>query len=365
MIRPWVITLRARGVPCCLFANKPRRLLSGVSRTAEYRRLYTTSKEPSTSTSTIVVQAQAQAGHVYMVAVPIGNMGDLSQRARHLLSSVDVIAAEDTRVTRALLSACDISLGQRRLLSHHAHNTEDSVRGLLGLLKQGHSLALVTDAGSPGISDPGAELAAACAAAVPPVTVHPVPGPCALIAALSVSGFGGPFTFSGFLASSKGTRRQQQLQGVADTVHTVVLYEAPHRLQATLEQLAALRGGQGAARPLVWCRELTKPHEDVRRGTVQDALGWAAAADGAAVRGEFCLVLGPQPVDCSDSSTGAAAAANSVAEKEWGGVQSTLRALCADGVARSEAVRLASEMCGKSRSAVYKTALAIEWAVGK
>jgi 16S rRNA C1402 (ribose-2'-O) methylase RsmI len=189
-----------------------------------------------------------------------------------------------------------------------------------------------------------------------------------------VSGFAGPFTFYGFLAS-KGSRRRQQLRDVAATAHTAVLYEAPHRLQQTLQQLADLHDGEGATRELAWCREMTKQYEDVRRGTVSDALGWAAAGGGDKVRGEFCLVLGPHKLQVgysADTHTLTYDGTYDEDEDEGEGegdvsadrgtvVQSALQALHADGVPRSEAVRLVCDMHGLSRGRVYKAALAVRW----
>lgn len=320
------------------------------------------------------VSKNVMAGHLYFVATPIGNLSEMSQRAIDVLSEVDVIAAEDTRRTLNLLRHFGIDMRKRRLLSHHEHNKHHSTKGLVSLLKQGMSMAIVSDAGTPGISDPGAELAAACAAENLPL--HPVGGPCAISAALSVCGFrGAAYTFYGFLAAKKGKERALQLQQVQDTAHIVVIYEAPHRLVQTLQDLASLSGGRGASRAVVVARELTKVHEEVRHTTVGDALQWAVTAGESKdaemrLRGEFCLVLGPLASGAagasdasipssSPSSTGTSNADLHSSELEH--ARSQLQQLQKDGVARSQAVQLVSEISGVRRPVVYKLALQIPW----
>jgi 16S rRNA (cytidine1402-2'-O)-methyltransferase len=276
-----------------------------------------------------------------------------------VLKSCDVIACEDTRVTKTLLSALDIK--NKRLVSHHAHNTKESVEGLLNLLRQGHSIGLVSDAGTPGISDPGNKLAAACSTHLPPIVVHAVPGPCAIAAALSISGFdSSPFHFEGFLYSKSGKQRQQQLQRIAQTSEiVVVLYEAPHRLMQTLNELAAVDNGRGAKRPMALCRELTKVHEEVIYGTVREAQHWAEDLTRiqGKVRGEYVLVLGPQqqPKGSRISSSSDIEINNKVTV--------LLQELLDDGRARSEAVKIVCEMLGSSvsRGLVYKIALQMQW----
>lgn len=306
------------------------------------------------------------AGHAYFVATPIGNLAEMSQRAIDVLTEVDVIVAEDTRHTLNLLRHFNIDIQKRRLLSHHEHNKHYSTPGLVALLKQGFSMAIVSDAGTPGISDPGAELAAACAAENVPL--HPVSGPCAITAAMSVCGYRGVFTFHGFLAAKKGKERTSQLKQVQNTSHIVVLYEAPHRLLQTLLDLAALSDGQGASRAMVMTRELTKMHEEVKHTTVGDALKWALAVDASKeaetrLRGEFCLVLAPvaghAANHASRSTFGASSA--SLHDSEVDAARIQLQQLQKDGMARSQAVQLVCEMTSMKKPAVYKLALQIPW----
>jgi len=310
---------------------------------------------------------------VYFVATPIGNLADMSQRAIDVLSDVDIIVAEDTRHTLNLLRHFKIELKNRRLLSHHEHNKQHSVPGLLSLLKQGQSMALVSDAGTPGISDPGAELAAACAKEGIPL--HPVGGSSACTAAVSVSGFSGPFTFYGFLAPSKGKGKERalQLQRVQDNPHIVVLFEAPHRLLQTLRDLADLSAGRGSSRAIVVARELTKMHEEIRHTTVGEALRWVEEAeasedDESRVRGEFCLVLAPNASVASPGRTGGLVAGDmstgtSISRQgsEADMILSQLKKLQEDGMARSQAVKEVCEMTGTRRPVVYKVALDMPW----
>ena len=194
-----------------------------------------------------------EPGHVYFVATPMGNLMDMSHRAIEVLKSVDVLCCEDTRHTMTLLRHFQVP--RKTLVSHHAHNTQETVPRLLEMASQGQSIGVVSDAGTPGISDPGTELAAALGSAGIPV--HPIPGACAVSAAVSISGFPcNPFTFYGF-PPSKGSSRQTFLDQVINTPHTSVLYESPHRIVSTLEALVA-GGPQTAQRRLVLCREMTK-----------------------------------------------------------------------------------------------------------
>ena len=224
------------------------------------------------------------AGKLYLVPTPIGNLGDISRRAAEILETVDFIAAEDTRVTVKLLN----HLGLRKpMVAYHRHNCETAGPAVLRRIEAGEGCALVTDAGTPAISDPGEDLVALCAAAG--VEVEAIPGPCALTVALSVSGLPtGRFTFEGFLPQNKKNRRAQ-LDALADEERTMVFYEAPHKLRATLDDLAAVFGPE---RPLAVCRELTKLHEEVLRLTIGEAAERYAAQE---PRGEFVLVVGGRP----------------------------------------------------------------------
>jgi 16S rRNA (cytidine1402-2'-O)-methyltransferase len=233
--------------------------------------------------------SEERRGQLVLVATPIGNLGDLSPRARAVLAEADLICCEDTRRTRALLSACGITAkGPHgdRLLSLHGHNEADRLDRVQTAVAGGATVALVSDAGTPGISDPGAWLAAHLAATGE--TVSTVPGPSSVLAALVVSGLPADrFCVEGFLPRKGPARRRRVAALMADARTTVVL-EAPSRLADTLAELAA----GDAARPAAVVRELTKVHEEVWRGTLGDA---AALFATRAVRGEVVLVVGGAP----------------------------------------------------------------------
>ena len=215
-------------------------------------------------------------GTLYVVGTPIGNLEDLSARAARVLRSVALVAAEDTRVTRRLLNYLD---AHPRLLSFHEHNWRERLEPILQALEEGDA-ALVSDAGMPGVSDPGRELVAAAAAKG--VRIESVPGPSAVTTALSVSGMpADAFQFLGFLPRRR-SERQAHLRQAAASPLTLALFEAPHRLRATLEDIAAILGD----RPIAVCRELTKLHEEVFRGTPSEALERFDSP-----RGEFVLVI--------------------------------------------------------------------------
>jgi 16S rRNA (cytidine1402-2'-O)-methyltransferase len=222
------------------------------------------------------------AGVLHVVATPIGNLGDLSPRAREVLAGADLVVAEDTRAARRLLSANQLS---RPLLSCHAHNEDGRASTVVGRLNDGASVALISEAGTPAISDPGSRLVAAAAAAG--IAVVAVPGACAVSAALSVSGFSADgYLFLGF-PPRRGAERRRMLERAAAEALTTVLFEAPHRLERTLKDLAALAPG----RPAVLARELTKRFEELQRASLAEL---AAGLEQRAPRGEYTLVLGPQ-----------------------------------------------------------------------
>jgi len=205
-----------------------------------------------------------EGGTCYYVSTPIGNLEDITVRALRTLKEADYVASEDTRVTATLLRALDV--GSKKILPHHDFNLEESVPKLLSLLTDGKSVAVVSDAGTPGISDPGLALAAACAAKGVPVVS--VPGPCAAVAAVSVAGVSaGEFVFAGFLARS-GKARREKVAELCNEPRAVVMYEAPHRVVNTLADLCA---GGCAERGVAVARELTKLHEEWHRGSVRDA----------------------------------------------------------------------------------------------
>ena len=274
------------------------------------------------------------AGTLYLVPTPIGNLGDLSDRCRETLAAADFIAAEDTRVTRKLLSHLDLHVP---MVSYYEHNRIESVERNLARLLAGENCALVTDAGTPAISDPGEDLVAKCAAADVPVVS--VPGPCALITALTVSGQpASRFTFEGFLSTNR-KNRSAHLDSLRGETRTMIFYEAPHKLLDTLADMAAVFG---AERPVSLCRELTKLHEEVLRTTFAGALAHYAEQ---APRGEYVLVVrGATPEEAPAPSVEAAVA--------------DVLARQADGQRLKDAVREVAEATGLSRNALYQAALA-------
>lgn len=269
------------------------------------------------------------AGTLYLVATPIGNLGDLSVRAAETLEAVDFIAAEDTRVTVKLLNHLGI---KKPMVSYHRHNADTRGDALTGRLLAGESCALVTDAGTPAISDPGEELVAQCAAQDIPVV--PIPGPCAFVSALAVSGLPtGRFTFEGFLAMNKKNRRAH-LDSLRQETRTMVFHEAPHKLAATLRDLEETFGPD---RRISLCRELTKLHEQVWRTTLGQAAAHYAQSP---AKGEFVLVVeGAAPVQKEEYTLedGLAMAAR----------------LQAEGASTRDAVKQAAAACGLSRKALY------------
>ena len=223
------------------------------------------------------------SGRLVVVATPLGNMADLAPRAADVLASADAIACEDTRTTRKLLSLAGVSAPP--LIAVHEHNEASMVAPVLERLRRGETVALATDAGMPGISDPGEELVRACVEAGVPVEV--VPGPSAALTALVLSGFPtAQFVFEGFLPR-KGGQRRQRLEAIAGERRTVVCFEAPSRVAATLADLTVVCGPE---RGVAIARELTKIHEDVWRGTLAGAVEHTKSSE---PRGEHVLVIAP------------------------------------------------------------------------
>lgn len=220
------------------------------------------------------------SGTLYLVATPIGNLGDFSPRAVETLQSVDFIAAEDTRVSVKLLNHFEI---KKPLVSYHAHNHVSAGQAILERLLGGESCALVTDAGTPAISDPGEELVRLCSQH--DVEVLSIPGCCAAVNALAVSGLPtGRFTFEGFLTVNRKSRREH-LESLKTEERTMIFHEAPHKLRTTL---ADLRDTFGPDRQIALCRELTKLHEQTRRCTLAEAVDYYAENE---PKGEFVLVV--------------------------------------------------------------------------
>lgn len=224
-----------------------------------------------------------ERGTLYLCATPLGNLEDITLRALRILKEVSIIAAEDTRHTRKLLSHFDI---HTPLTSYHSHSGESKGEHLLQRLRQGEAVALVSDAGMPGISDPGAELVQQAVAEG--IDVVPVPGPSAGIAALVVSGLSTyKFAFEGFLSNQRKTRRKQ-LQALKREQRTLIFYESPHRLVDSLKDMLA----QWGERPCAVARELTKMHEEIKRGTLSEVLAYFAENQ---PRGEITLVVAGLP----------------------------------------------------------------------
>ena len=272
-----------------------------------------------------------------LVATPIGNLADLSPRAREVLETADLICCEDTRRTRVLLSAVGVP-GGGRLLSLHGHNEKERLEQVAAAVAGGATVAVVSDAGTPGIADPGAWLAAQLAAAGE--TVSTVPGPSSVIGALVVSGLPADrFCVEGFLPRKGGERRRRMASLVADERTTVVL-EAPGRVAATLADLAEVAGDAAPSRPVAVVRELTKMHEEVWRGSLADA---AAAFAAREVRGEVVLVIGgaPTPPAAGDADVEAAVRAALARDPTAGPRQVADRVAATLGVPRRQAYEAA------------------------
>lgn len=276
------------------------------------------------------------SGTLYLVATPIGNLGDFSPRAVETLESVDFIAAEDTRVSVKLLNHFNI---KKPMVSYHEHNHVSAGRSVLDRLLAGESCALVTDAGTPAVSDPGEDLVRLCAESG--VEVLSVPGCCAAVNALAVSGLPtGRFTFEGFLSTNKKERREH-LASLQSERRTMLFHEAPHKLRGTLDDLCTVFGPE---RKIALCRELTKLHEETVRCTIGEAVDYYREND---PRGEYVLVLaGAEP----------AAEAEITLDE---GCRRVL-ALKARGVRMKDAVRQVSDATGLSRNDLYNAAVAAE-----
>ncbi len=272
------------------------------------------------------------AGILYLVATPIGNLGDFSPRAVETLAQADFIAAEDTRVSVKLLNHFDI---KKPLVSYHEHNRAAAGQAILTRLLSGETCALVTDAGTPAISDPGQELVTLCAENG--VTVQAIPGCCAAVAALAVSGLDTRrFTFEGFLPSGRRERRAA-LEELTGETRTMVFHEAPHRLRQTLADMAELLGD----RPAALCRELTKLHEDTVRTTLAQAAAYYAANE---PRGEYVLVVAGREKQTAPALTMEEGVARVLALRDG-------------GMKLKDAVRRVADDTALPRNALYDAAL--------
>lgn len=276
------------------------------------------------------------SGILYLVATPIGNLGDFSPRAVETLAAADFIAAEDTRVSLKLLNHFKV---KKPLVSYHEHNHVTAGQSILARLLAGESCALVTDAGTPAISDPGEDLVRLCGENG--VTVQAVPGCCAAVNALAVSGLPtGRFTFEGFLSVNKKTRREHLASLKAET-RTMIFHEAPHKLRATLTDLCETFGPD---RRLALCRELTKLHEETRRCALGEAAAWYTDNT---PRGEYVLVVAgaPEPENAAVSLEDAAA---------------QVLALQRQGVRLKDAAKEVAAHTGLSRNDLYTAALGMK-----
>ena len=275
-------------------------------------------------------------GTLYLVPTPIGNLGDISLRCRQTLEQADFIAAEDTRVTLKLLNHLGI---KKSLVSYYEHNKAQKGNMILDRILSGETCALVSDAGSPAISDPGEELVKQCADAG--ITVCAIPGPCAVITALSISGQStGRFCFEGFLSTAKKSRREH-LESLVHEQRTMIFYEAPHKLLATLESMAEVFG---ADRPISLCRELTKLHEEVIRTTLSGAI---SLYNEQPPKGEFVLVVaGAAPEETPVPTVDDAAA--------------RVQTLMAQGLSRKDAIRQAAQELNLPKNIVYDAALNLQ-----
>ena len=272
-------------------------------------------------------------GMLYLVPTPIGNLSDISIRCRETLEQADFIAAEDTRVSLKLLNHLGI---KKSLVSYYEHNKTFKGNVIVDRILAGETCALVSDAGSPAISDPGEDLVKQCAAAG--ITVCAIPGPCAAITALSISGQAtGRFTFEGFLSTAKKSRKEH-LESLLNEQRTMIFYEAPHKLLSTLEDMST---AFGAERPISLCRELTKLHEEVIRTTLGGAV---KLYNQQPPKGEFVLVVAGAEPKTEEAAT-PADAAKRVAE------------LVSSGISRKDAIKQTAQELNLPKNVVYDAAL--------
>ncbi len=280
----------------------------------------------------MVKSSASPAGTLYVIATPIGNLKDISLRALDTLKRVNLIIAEDTRHSRPLLALFDI---HKPLISLHIHNEAKQTHELLKALEQGQTLALISDAGTPLISDPGFPLVKL--AREKEIPVIPIPGPCALIAALSAAGVPcDSFTFAGFLPAKQNARLEKLIQ-LKTSVNTIVLYESTHRILACLENIKSIYGNQYQ---LVLAKELTKTFERFISGTAQNIYN-QLVTDKANVKGEFVLILPIAP------------------EKPNQNREVEVLTVLLDELPLNQAVKIASQLCKVSKNKMYKLALTL------
>lgn len=294
-------------------------------------------------TSALAASAEAASGQhypqgaLYVVATPIGNLADISLRALHVLGLMDAIACEDTRHTQSLLRAYGIDKNAGQLIAVHQHNEAQAASTVVDHLRQGQRVAYVSDAGTPGISDPGARLVAAVRQQG--LRVLPLPGASSVITVMSVAGVTqedpGGFVFVGFLPSKAG-ERDKAVQALTAQTRAVVLLEAPHRIEALAHALAVL-----GPRPVTVGRELSKQFEEIATVNVDQLAAWLAA-DANRLRGEFALVLHPVSVEVA------------------AGPDTRVLTLLLEQLPLKTAVKLAADITGQSRNTLYDIALAIK-----
>jgi 16S rRNA (cytidine1402-2'-O)-methyltransferase len=282
-------------------------------------------------------ESLSEAGRLFVVATPIGNLGDITLRALEVLRAVPLIAAEDTRVTRRLLARYEIPA---RTVSYHARNARARTPELLTHLRSGRDLALVTDAGTPGISDPGSELVRAWLDEGGRVV--PLPGPSSVLAAVVASGIAGPrWSFEGFLPRA-GRERRDRLARIAGDDRAAVLFEAPGRVRATIADLAEACGNERRA---AICRELTKLHEQVRRGSLGELADGLSSGE-IPERGEFVIVV--------DGVAGGARAPAATDTGRVDAARAEVARLRADGLGHAAAVRRVAAATGLPRRQLYE-----------
>ena len=273
------------------------------------------------------------AGMLYLVPTPIGNLGDISQRCRETLENADFIAAEDTRVSLKLLNHMGI---KKSLISYYEHNKAFKGEKIVERILAGETCALVSDAGSPAISDPGEDLVKLCHAAG--ISVCAIPGPCAVITALSISGQAtGRFCFEGFLSTAKKSRREH-LESLVSEKRTMIFYEAPHKLLSTLQDMASVFGED---RSISLCRELTKLHEEVILTTLGAAIEKYTEN---APKGEFVLVIAGAPEEVKEVPSEEDAAAR-------------VQQLMEEGMSRMDAIKQTAKELNLPKNVVYDAAL--------
>jgi 16S rRNA (cytidine1402-2'-O)-methyltransferase len=284
---------------------------------------------------------EIEKGALYVVATPIGNLSDITERAKKVLAEVDFIAAEDTRNSGLLLSRLGL---KKPMVSYHDHNRAERGPEIIERLKAGESCALISDAGMPAISDPGEDLVALCAAEGIKVSI--IPGACAAVSALALSGLSTRrFAFEGFLPAA-GKDRKKRLADIAKEERTLIIYEAPHRLKKTLAEFSETFG---ADRKIALCRELTKLNEEILRFTLSGAIEYYESTE---PRGEYVLV-----VEGSDGSTLSEECADLCALSP----EEHVKKYISDGMQKMDAIKKAARDRGLSKSDLYKQLVDVEF----